>query len=185
MKLQLNEKAPNFSTTDVFGRAVSQEVFKGKSIYLAFERNAGCPVCNLRVQQLLKRSNVFEDHNTVVVLVYESTPEKMRSYLAGDRTSFYFVADPGNILYDRYGVEKSVFKVMKSLFHGIIEKAKKGTRLFKKPMKQDGHMARIPSEFVIDPQGRLSIVHYGRFVGDHISIDFLEKKISVPTTVSI
>lgn len=185
MKLQLNEKAPNFSTADVFGRTVSQEVFKGKNIYLAFERNAGCPVCNLRVHALIKKSNLFEDLNTVVVLVYESTPEKMRSYLEGNRTSFYFVADPKNILYDRYGVEMSILKVMKSLFHGIIEKARKGTGLFKKPMKQDGHMARIPSEFLIDPQGNLTMVHYGRFVGDHMSIDFLEKNISRSIAVSI
>jgi hypothetical protein len=60
----------------------------------------------------------------------------------------------------------------------LIGKAKAGAKLFKKPIKQDGNVTRIPSEFIIDRQGKLAVVHYGGFVGDHLPIDFLEKRLA-------
>jgi peroxiredoxin len=54
MKLMLNQNAPDFCVKDVYGNGVSLDALKGRNIYLTFERNAGCPVCILRVHSLLK-----------------------------------------------------------------------------------------------------------------------------------
>ena len=82
----------------------------------------------------------------------------------------HFVADPQNVLYNKYGVEKSMLKVMRSLANGLLAKVKEGTKLFNKPMKQDGAMSRIPAEFLVDERGKLKVAHYGKFVGDHLEI---------------
>lgn len=182
MKLSIQQTSPLFKTKDVYGHEIDLKKLRGKKVYFAFERNAGCPVCNLHTHELLKQSEFFKATNTVVILIYESPIEKMLEYLGDNTYPFHFIADPLNNLYDQYGVEKSMVKVLRSLFHGLLDKVKQGTRLFKKPMKQDGHMTRIPSEFIVDENGILSLVHYGAFVGDHLSIENLKKQLANQTS---
>lgn len=175
MKLTTNQLAPAFRTHDVYGTEIDLQQLKGKKLYLAFERNAGCPVCNLRTHQLLKQADTFKASNTAVVMVYESPVQTMKEYLDGNTYPFHFVADPHNKLYNQYGVQRSMLMVMRGLFNGLISKAMQGNKLFKKPMKQDGHMDRIPAEFIIDESGKLKLAHYGKFVGDHLPVSDLLK----------
>jgi thioredoxin-dependent peroxiredoxin len=174
MKLQQNQSAPNFRVADVFGRVVDLKNFAGKKVYLAFERNAGCPVCNLRTHNLLKQADFFAENNTVVIMVYESTVEKMKEYLGPNNYPFYFVADPDNVLYNQYGVERSLLKVMGGLFHGLLGKVREGKKLYDTPMKQDGHADRVPAEFVIRENGTIASVNYGKFLGDHLPLSTLQ-----------
>ncbi|HEY9049507.1 MAG TPA: peroxiredoxin-like family protein [Ohtaekwangia sp.] len=173
MKLSINQQAPDFKMTDIYGQPVQLKNLKGQKVYLAFQRNAGCPVCNLQVHQLLKHADDFMAQNIAVLLVYESSLEKMREYLGENTYPFHFIADPDNKLYNQYGVGQSLGKFFKSLFHGLIEKATQGKKLYKKSISQDGHTTTIPAEFVIDKDGKLSKVHYGEYIGDHLPIESL------------
>ena len=170
MKLSIHQPAPQFIAKDVFGNIIRLEELRGKKVYLAFERNAGCPVCNLRVHTLRKHADSFAKNNIVVLLVYESTEAKMKEYLEDKSYPFHFIADPDNKLYKSYYVGQSFPKLLKSLFNGLVSKAMEGKKLFPKAISQDGHTATIPGEFMIDEHGKLSIVHYGRFVGDHLPV---------------
>jgi thioredoxin-dependent peroxiredoxin len=174
MKITQNSIAPSFNVLDVYGNQINLPASPARKVYLAFERNAGCPVCNLRTHALLKQADYFKSHNIAVLLVYESPVDKMKDYLGEDRYPFQFIADPQNRLYNLYGVERSMLKVMRAMFNGLFAKVSQGTKLFKKPMKQDGHMDRIPAEFVIDQHGKVVVAHYGKFVGDHLSLEALK-----------
>jgi peroxiredoxin len=174
MQLAIDQPAPDFATTDVFGNVIHLKKLSGQKVYLAFERNAGCPVCNLHVHELLKRADFFKNQNIKVVLVYESTVMKMREYLSGENHPFHFVADPQNKLYKLYGIEQSYGKLFKSLFNGLMKKVMAGNKLFKKTMAQDGHLNTIPSEFLIDEKGLLQIAYYGKFVGDVLPINSIK-----------
>jgi peroxiredoxin len=173
MQLSTHQQAPNFIVKDVTGNIIRLEALRGKKVYIAFERNAGCPVCNLRVHMLLENANSFARNNIVVLLVYESSEQKMNEYLEGKSYPFHFVADPDNRLYKTYYVGQSITKLLKSLFKGLLSKAIEGKKLFNKSISQDGHTATIPSEFMVDERGKLSIVHYGRFIGDHLPVHTL------------
>jgi peroxiredoxin len=173
MKLSVNQPAPDFTTTDVFGNIIQMKKLTGQKVYLAFERNAGCPVCNLYVHQLIQRAVFFKQHNIKIILVYESSLSKMKEYLGEESYSFHFVADPENKLYALYGIERSYAKVFKGLLNGLIGKAMAGGKLFKKPTTQDGHINTIPSAFLINESGLIEVAHYGSFVGDHIPIDVI------------
>jgi peroxiredoxin Q/BCP len=170
MKLKINQPAPDFTVTDTTGNEVSLQKLRGNKIYLIFERNVGCPVCNLHFHELVKRENYFAENRMKVILVYESQREKLKEYLNGVNYPFYFVPDPRNELYAKYSVERSFKKLLKGLTQGLIPKAMAGSKLFDKPMKQDGHTSTIPAEFLIDEKGNLSIVHYGNYLGDHLSL---------------
>jgi len=178
MALTSNQQAPDFNTTDVYGAHIQKAKFAGKKIYLAFERNVGCPVCNLRTHELLKHTDYFSKNNIVVLMIYESTQAKMIEYLDGNKYSFHFIADPENVFYKLYNVEQSMMKILKGIFHGLLGKANAGKKLFKKPTSQDGHTATIPSEFLIDEHGKLIYVHYGKFLGDHLPLKDLQTILS-------
>lgn len=171
MILQAQQAAPNFITQDIFNNTVSLKTYKGKKVYLAFMRFAGCPVCNLRVHSLLKQADAFKEKNIEIVLVYESSVDSMRMYLEDSQYPFTFVADPTNILYDSYGVEKSWWKFLSSMFKGLIGKVNAGEKLFNKKPKPDGKMNRMEAEFLIDEQGKISIAYYASFLGDNLSIE--------------
>ena len=176
MKLSIHQQAPEFSAIDVYGNSIDLKKLRGKKVFLAFERNAGCPVCNLRTHELLKQAEYFTANNTTVVMIYESSVAKMKEYLGENTYPFHFVADPENVLYNKYGIEQSMLKFMKGMFHGLMSKVNQGTKLFKKPIKQDGHLTRIPAEFIVDERGNLKLAHYGRFIGDHLPIEILKTK---------
>lgn len=171
MKLSPDQPAPDFSVNDVYGQPIDLKKLVGKKVYLAFERNAGCPVCNLRMHEMLAKADRFVENNTVVVMVYESSHSKMKEYLGKGPYPFHFIADPTNELYNHYAVERSMVKIMKGLFHGLLSKAIKGKKLFKDPIKQDGHTDRIHAEFMIDETGKLTMAHYANFIGDHVPLD--------------
>lgn len=174
MKLKVNQPAPDFTVTDTLGNDVSLKKLKGNKIYLIFERNVGCPVCNLHFHDLAKRASYFSENRIKVILVYESPREKLKEYINGVNYPFHFVSDPRNELYAQYSVERSFMKLLKGLSNGVVPKAMAGAKLFNKSMKQDGHTATIPAEFLIDEQGLLSIIHYGNYIGDHLPVSAIQ-----------
>ncbi len=170
MKLSANQQAPVFSTTDVWNDPVNLQSLRGSKVYLAFMRNTGCPVCNLRVHELVKKADYFAKNNIKVLLVYESSVAQMKQYLEQENYPFTFIPDPENKLYQLYNVERSTGKMLKSVFRGAIGKAMAGKKLYRKKIAQDGHANTIPADFLIDETGKLSRVHYGNDIGDHIAI---------------
>ena len=170
MPLQSNQPAPNFQTQDVRGNAVSLKALQGHYVLLAFMRNAGCPVCNLHIHELSTKADSLQKANVVVLLVYESTKENMLRYLNQDESMpFTFIADPQQQLYSLYDVQGSMGKMMKGMFHGAMGKMKQGKKLFRSPMKQDGHASTVGADFLIDPQGRILDAHYSQYLGDHLT----------------
>lgn len=176
MRIKTNTIAPAFETTDVFDMPFSlSDNNKGKKVFLVFMRFAGCPVCNLHVNQLLKNADRFKKKNINVVIVYESSKSIMLDYLQGEKYPFTFIADPENTLYKLYSVEKSLVKLLSSLFKGMMAKVIAGKKLYKKKITDDGKVTRMEAEFLIDETGKISIAHYAEFLGDNVQLNDLLK----------
>jgi hypothetical protein len=110
-----------------------------------------------------------------MLAIYESTAENMKQYVDGERLYATMVPNPDQRLYKLYEVERSVGKMMKGMFHGAMGKMKKGKRLFKKEIKQDGNSNRIGADFLIDEKGNIATAYYGKFIGDHLPIDTIKQ----------
>lgn len=170
MKIVPNQPAPDFTATTAAGQSFRLSALRGQRVLLSFMRNAGCPICNLRVHELRQKADSLRAANTTVVLVYESPNATLREYLADTDFPFTFIGDPELKLYQQYAVEKSALKMMRMMTNGGMAKASAGKALFQKPMKQDGNMTRIEADFLIDERGVVERAHYGRFVGDHLAL---------------
>jgi len=180
-KISKNKRAPSFSATDVLGNKITLDDFLGKKVLLTFHRNVGCPICNLRFHEIASQADYFRQHNVVVLAVYESSANHMKQYLDGNIPFSIMIPDSTLELYTRYGVERSTGKLLKGMFHGAMGKIKKGKKLFTKEISQDGNSNRIGADFLIDENGIVIAAHYGRYVGDHLSIEAIKELVTQAT----
>lgn len=172
MKINPGQAAPSFTIQDVNGSTVNLSDYKGKKILLTFYRNVGCPICNLRFHEVQQEAAYFKAKNLVVLAVYESSAENMRTYLEGENTPYaVMLPNPAKNLYELYGIEKNKGKAFKSIFHGAIGKAKQGSKLFKTKMKQDGDAGTLGADFLIDENGIVQKAYYSNYIGDHLPLD--------------
>lgn len=178
MKIKEQQIAPTFTIQDVNGNTIKLSDLKGKKVLLAFNRNVGCPVCNLRYHELMQNQELFNQKNLVVLSIYESSAEKMKTYLEGETIYSTMIPNPDLSLYKLYAVERSKAKVFKGMFNGLMGKMKAGYKLFPKKIKQDGNMDRIGAEFLIDENGIVKKAYYGKFVGDHLPIESIKQFIN-------
>lgn len=175
MKIKEAQQAPLFTSKDVYGNEIKLSDFKGKKVLLMFNRNVGCPVCNLQYHQLSENAGYFKEKGLVILSVYESSAKSMKEYLEGEELFSVMIPDSSLDLYKLYDVERNTGKLMKGIFNGAIGKAKKGKKLFSKKMQQDGNTDRINAEFFIDENGTVTKAHYGRYLGDHLTIEEIKE----------
>ena len=171
VRLVEQQEAPSFSTSDVLGQPVSREGLRGKRVLLGFMRDAGCPICELRLAQLTQRADSLKAANTRVVLIYESDAATMRQYLVDKDLPFTFVADPTGELHDLFGLEKSLAKVALGFIKGVGKQIKAGKKLQTQEIsRENAEKTRITADFVLDERGIVERAYYGRYLGDHMPL---------------
>ena len=169
VRLSDGQPAPAFTTTDVLGNNLSLEGLRGHITLLSFMRDAGCPVCELRLSHLALKADSLKKANTQVVLVYESDVTTMRSYLADKDLPFTFVADPTGELHKKYGVENSLGQVALGFVKGLNKQIKAGKKLQTQEIsREDANKLRSTADFIIDEHLLVRRAYYGRYLGDHM-----------------
>jgi peroxiredoxin Q/BCP len=148
---------------------------KGKKILLTFNRYVSCPLCNFRTHELLEVYDTLQHHGLVILSVYESTKETLKAYTSKEEIPFVMIADPEEKLYKSFKIQKSWIRSFAGLFKDYPRKHKGGKKLFKGSYKREGHLNRIGADFLIDEKGIIQVAYYGKFAGDHLSVDEIVK----------
>ena len=169
MRLKKGDNAPNFSAVTTGEKKITLEELKGKKILLSFYRYASCPLCNLRIQELISYQAQLESGGFEIIAVFQSSSERIKSYVEKDPVPFKIIPDPDLALYKKYGLEGSWL----GLFKAILKPSKffKAKALGFSPGPVDGPVNRLPGDFIIDEKGKLLECHYGKDIGDHLSIE--------------
>lgn len=172
-KIKKGELAPNFMVVDSKGDTISLEKFKGKKVFLAFFRYASCPVCNFRMNEIIQNHEAIRLKGYEFIAVFESNNQTLQHYLTEIQVPFPIVGDPDLIMYKKYGVQKSFWRMIGSMFHKKTRSnLKEGKVLVKgKNLKRDGQMSRIPADFLIDENGVITKAYYGTNIGDHLPLE--------------
>ncbi|MDO3384489.1 peroxiredoxin family protein [Gilvimarinus sp. SDUM040013] len=169
MRLKAPCKAVDFRGKDVFGKPFRLTDHLGKRVMLSFFRDAGCPFCNYRVYELSNNYQRWKDHNLEVVVVFSDTAEQVRRFVAQHPRPFTMMADPKLKLYNHYGVEHSALALLKALMFKlprIIKGIAKGGRPSNNP-----HVRIVPADFLVNEEGYIEHIWYGRDTSDHIPLD--------------
>jgi thioredoxin-dependent peroxiredoxin len=180
MRLKVGQPAKPFTATDIHGREVSLQEYSGQWVLVSFLRFVTCPRCSLRLYSLSLSYPDLQSRGLSVVAFVESSEDLIlqRDYAAN--APFPIIADPGQKYYRLYGVSNSRF----GLFWGgwrhkaeIREAARLG---FGQP-EIVGNDYRMPADFIIDPQQRVQVAHYGFHSADTLSLEALQKSVPAPS----
>lgn len=184
--LVAGQAAPAFSLLDVTGRLIHLHDYRGGLLLLSFYRYASCPLCNLRVHELLGHYPRWHAAGLEMLAVFESPVAHIPRYLDQHAAPFPILPDPERILYRRYGVSPSWRGFLRAwtrhlpmVFDAVVRK-----RFL--PGRMDGDWAMVPADFLIGPDLRIATAFYGRHIGDHLPLTDIETFLDRygPTSVS-
>lgn len=176
MRLKENEKAPNFQTKDMLDVVFNLKAPREKLLMISFFRYASCPLCNLRVHELIVNYEKLKD-KLEIVMIFQSPKEKIEQYVGKQDIPYRVIPDPVREFYKLYKVEYSwiaflkawtlkIKNVFSALFkHGYI------------PGSVEGEIHRVPADFIIDTDGKILKAFYGKDIGDHLPLNEIIKAI--------
>lgn len=157
-KVEVNKQAPDFTLADFEGNPFQLSSYRGqKNILLILNRGLICPFCQRHMMQLHQEIEEFDKRNTLIVTVGPENANSFIKYWSKHELAFYGVPDEEHIVAELYGQEVKVLK-----------------------------LGRLPAQMIIDKNGILRYVHYGRDMEDIPSnqeilsfIDDLDKEASM------
>lgn len=168
--LKNSSPAKNFTSKDLLGNEIQLENYKGKKVMLSFYRYAGCPLCNLRLNQLINQYDDLKAENMELIAIFQSPKKSMQKYISSRHdVPFPVIADPGRKLYKIYEVEGSLCGLLK----GMTRLKDFGSALVRgmSPGKMEGDIGMIPADFLINEEGIIDIAYYGKDIGDHLPLE--------------
>jgi thioredoxin-dependent peroxiredoxin len=174
MRRNPGDKAVPFSAETIEGKTISLESFAGKPLLLMFYRYASCPMCNLRLRDFAQHYPGLHERGLEVVAFFHSPAGSIRRNAGKQQYPFHLVPDPRFHVYRRYGVETSwprflLSMLLPSFYVDWIRSMRYGFW-----GGVDWQMGKLPADFLIGGDGRILKAHYGRDIGDHLSVTKVE-----------
>ena len=167
MRLKTGDTINDLKLKSINDENFNIENFKDKLIFLTFYRFASCPLCNLRINEIIKRYHEFGD-DFIMVAVFNSSLKNLKSNTNHHKAPFHILADENYHYYRKYSVEQSFIKFLKETimrFHRLILASIKGYI----PFTFKGILTTIPVDILIDKNGLVVEAYYGKDKGDHLN----------------
>jgi hypothetical protein len=143
-------------------------------VHLQFRRFAGCPICNIHLQSIVRRHDEIAGAGIREVVVFHSTDVELRRYVD---LPFAVVGDPDKALYAEFGVGSSPRAVLDPrtvvpTLASMVRQEISGTR--KVPLtnlRPTGGRLGLPADFLIGADGRVIACKHGTHANDQWSVD--------------
>lgn len=169
MRFKTGENVENIVLPAIDGSIFDMKSFTGKPFMISFYRFATCPFCNLRVNELVRRFDEFQEDFTMIA-IFDSKLDHLTQHTEGHHAPFPILADEKRSYYKAYGIERSVcgffvgmiFRLptlLKAIFSGYL------------PNLFTGGLTIMPADFLVDREGNIKVAYYGRDEGDHLPFD--------------
>ena len=166
LKLRDGNTAIDFEVEDIDGNQVILSSYFGRPILLSFYRYASCPLCNIRLNELIHRFPRYKDAGLDGIAFFQSPLESIQKYVTSKHEiPFPIIADPSHEIYQKYGVTSSRWGYIKGLFrfHRFIKAFRNGYWIG----KMENMHTLIPADFLIHNSKEVK-AYYGKHMGDHI-----------------
>ena len=131
---------------------------------LIFLRYIGCPLCQLKISEIIKEKALFDAEGLHVFVVLQSEPESIREVLDENSTPVTIICDPQEHIFRLYKVSPGSF--FQYITPGVVMKAMKARKQGIKHGKREGRELQVPAVFVVDTDKRIRNVYYGKNIGD-------------------
>jgi peroxiredoxin len=173
MKIKPGDYARDIRLPSTDGTYFVLNHLEGKPYMISFFRFAGCPMCNMRVHELTKRYDELGKDFTVVG-IFNSSVGNLRRHMNKHHAPFPILADSDRTYYRVYGIEYSLAGVI----GGVIKRWKTVTQAVSKgfvPLSTEGNKLIMPAEFLVDREGVIRTVYYGKDEGDHMPFETIKE----------
>ncbi|GAB2961221.1 AhpC/TSA family protein [Amycolatopsis acidiphila] len=141
-------------------------------VHLQFRRFAGCPVCNLHLQSVLRRHDEIVQAGVREVVFFHSPADELRKHVAD--LPFAVIADPDKRVYAEYGVDSAPRALLDPRVWGTILRAVCTGLLRRDPVPSRqpvGGRLGLPADFLIAPDGRVVASKHGVHAYDQWPVD--------------
>lgn len=173
MKIEVGQLARKFKVEDIDRNSITLNDYAGKKLLLAFFRHAACPLCNLRVHQLISKYPDLQNQGLHILAFFESSQEMIQKYVGQQHAPFPIIADPKRTIYKLYEVESSWIGTLRGLlrFSDFSDAKKQGLMFF----HPHNDVTVLPADFLIGPDLIVQTAYYGKDIGDHLPIEEVER----------
>ena len=170
MRLTANIEIPRFSVTDLEGEAVTPQHYAGRRLWLILSRYAACPFCSLRLHRIAARSDLIASAVVEVLVIFPSKEKRVRQFVKKYEPPFRVAADPEQAVFEQFGSETSWGGELRSAIRiptvlTALVKSKMN------PLAIEDKVNRMPSDYLVEPDGTLGKVHYGEELDDGFSVE--------------
>lgn len=148
--LSLNEQAPDFSSSDQYGKSISlsNELKKG-SVVLVFYRGQWCPYCNKALKQLEDSLSFIKEKGASVITITPEKPAYITQTISKTKASYSILHDEGLSIMKKYDV---AFQVDEK----TVEAYKKyGIHFSEVNGEANGANLPVPAVYVVNKQGKI------------------------------
>lgn len=171
MRLLPGAQAPELRGLDFLGQPQDLAGLRGQPVLLSFYRYASCPLCNLRMRELILAHPRLQARGLVVLAVFQSPAASIAQYVGRQDAPFALLPDPQLQLYRRWGVESRWSALLSPVAWG---RALRALAAGHGLGRIEGPVDRCPADFLIDAEGRIARAYYGRDIADHLPLAEIE-----------
>lgn len=147
-------------------------------VHLQFRRFAGCPICNVHLQSIVRRHDDISQAGVREVVVFHSTAQELRRYVG--ELPFAVIGDVDKALYAEFGVGSSPRAVLdpRAVPPALVTMVRQGYWRNRggKPVSNmhptGGHLG-LPADFLIGSDGQVLACKRGVHANDQWSVDEL------------
>jgi peroxiredoxin len=162
--LHENQDAPLIRARSISNRNINLSDWRGKKVLVKFHRFSGCPIAQRQLHEWMKEQGVLNGAGIETIVFLHSSPEKIMP-VYHEVPGMYIISDKEKKFYRSYQVEFSWKKMLSwATWRETLGAIFKG--YFPQFSKFEGGIIGVPADFLVDEQGRIKMVHYGRHFGD-------------------
>ena len=176
------QPARAFATTDIDGQAFKLQDYAGKTLLLSFYRSPDCPLCSLRLYQLILAYPQLHAQGLEVAIIFEATKAVIQQYALKQQPPFRLIADPTRQVFQLYAVQHSWLGLRGVLRLGGYWQAwrkRVGGRM------TTGVLDQLPADLLIDPDQKIRYAYYGKDIGDHLPLSEIQRILSATGVPSV
>ncbi|MBS1751637.1 MAG: redoxin domain-containing protein [Bacteroidetes bacterium] len=167
--LNIGDSAPEIYADSINNQHITLKQLKGRKVLIKFHRFSGCPIAQNHIHEFMKRQQELNATGIESIIFLHSSPDKIASSYS-EVPGLHIIGDKSKTFYKLYGVEFSwkKFFTLHTWKETIASIFKGYPPLFN---KFEGGIIGLPSDFLVDENGNISNLHFGKHYGDSWSVD--------------
>ena len=165
MQLNVGDQLPDFTGLTWQKKVIDSRTLRGRPLWLGLYRYASCPLCNLRIHEIIQCWPELAAAGLQKLAVFESDADSIAAHVGQQAPPFPLLADPQEKLYALLGAQSSWAGFIHPGNVALLAQAARAGFL---PGKMEGTKSRLPMDLLVDQNGVIRALFRASKIGDHI-----------------